>query len=191
MYHIENLFPTPIYSCSIENKDDIQLEIADILENLNYEDSYNYNKSDKNFETTDPTIDIINQKQLTNTGQTIHYHLEQYCKELGFNLRDYKRISWIVKTSKGGNTMSHTHGEYDIAGVYYFKTNEQDGEIYFESPVGPAVSSLCFQKYSERYSHSPAIGKLILFPGWLAHGVKTNNTDSERISLAFSIAFSR
>jgi uncharacterized protein (TIGR02466 family) len=190
-YDIENLFPTPIYSCVIENQHAVQLEIANALLNVKYDDAYHYNNWGNTFETTDPTVDIIVEKQLTNLDQAIHQHLEQYCTELRFDMRKYRRTSWIVKNSTGGHTMCHTHSEYDIAGVYYYQTNEADGEIYFESPVSSAVSSLCYQRYAEKYQHKPVAGKLLLFPGWLAHGVKTNTTDTDRISVAFSIGFVR
>jgi uncharacterized protein (TIGR02466 family) len=190
-YSIENLFPTPIYSYIIEDQHGIQSEIANALLDIKYDDSYHYNNWGNTFETTDPTSDIIAEKQLINLEQAIHQHLEQYCSELGFKTREYQRTSWIVKNSTGGHTMCHTHGEVDIAGVYYFQTSGNDGEIYFESPVSSALSSLCYQKFAQRYQQKPVVGKLLLFPGWLAHGVKTNTTDTDRISLAFSIGFVR
>jgi uncharacterized protein (TIGR02466 family) len=188
---IENLFSTPIYSCFLKNQDDVQTEIANALVNIQYDDSANYDKWTDTFKTTNPTADIIAEKQMQNLADAIDEHLEEYCGRIGFTPRSYRRISWIVKNSRGGNTMSHTHAEYDMAGVYYYQTNGNDGNIFFESPVGQTISSLCYQKYSERWKHKPAVGKLLLFPGWLAHGVETNTTDSDRISLAFSIAFSR
>ena len=34
-------------------------------------------------------------------------------------------------------------------------------------------------------------GGLILFPGWLKHGINMNNSDEERISVSFDITFNR
>ena len=188
---IENLFPTPIYSCFIENQNEVQLEIAKALTDIQYDDSDHYNHLGDVFQTTLSSNDLIAEKQMTAVEQAIDLHLKQYCNEIGFKPRAYTRTSWIAKTNKGGHTFAHTHGDADIAGCYYFQTNEKDGDIYFSSPVGTAVSSLCFQKYIQRCEHKPMVGKLLLFPGWLEHGVKTNTVDSERISLAFSICFSR
>ena len=36
---------------------------------------------------------------------------------------------------------------------------------------------------------NPTEGELILFPGWLDHGVQTNDTDDERVSVSFNIRF--
>jgi uncharacterized protein (TIGR02466 family) len=188
---IENLFVTPIYSCFLENQNAIQKEIATAMTNIQYDDSANYYQWGKTFETTDVSADIILNKNMITLDQSIDYHLKEYCREIGFETRTYKRTSWIVKNSQGGHTHVHTHHADDIAGVYYFQTTEADGDIFFDSPVAPAISSLCYQKYVKRHEHTPVAGKLLMFPGWLAHGVKTNTTDSDRISLAFSIVFSR
>lgn len=190
-YNIENLFPTPIYSCFLENKDTVQSEINNALITIQYDDSVNYYQWGKTFETTNVDADIIHEKQMTGLEQAIDQHLMQYCNEIGFQKREYKRKSWIVKNSTGGHTHIHTHGEYDIAGCYYFQTTGDDGDIFFETPVSTAVSSLCYQKLAKRHEHKPVEGKLLLFPGWLAHGVKTNTVNSDRISLAFAIAFVR
>jgi uncharacterized protein (TIGR02466 family) len=188
---IENLFSTPIYSCLVENQNDIQDEIAAALADIQYDDSVNYYQWGKTFETTDVSADIIGNNHMDNLDKAIDLHLKEYCGEIGFAARAYQRTSWIVKNSQGGHTHIHTHHSDDIAGVYYFQTNQNDGEIFFDSPVSPAVSSLCYQKYAKRHEHVPMVGKLLLFPGWLSHGVKTNTTDFDRISLAFSIVFSR
>ena len=39
------------------------------------------------------------------------------------------------------------------------------------------------------FEHEPMEGKLIIFPGWLLHGVRQNSTDNTRISLSFNITF--
>jgi uncharacterized protein (TIGR02466 family) len=190
-YNIENLFPTPIYSCILENQKSVQTEISNALDDIQYDDSVNYYQWGTTFQTTDVNADIISEKHMINFANAIEQHLKQYCSELGFQLREYQRKSWIVKNSTGGHTHIHTHGEHDIAGSYYFKTNGADGDIFFESPVSSAISSLCYQDFAKRFEHKPIVGKLLLFPGWLAHGVKTNTTESDRISLAFTIAFKR
>jgi uncharacterized protein (TIGR02466 family) len=190
-YHIENLFPTPIYSCFLENQKEVQSDIANALIDIQYDDSDHYNHLGKIFETTLASNDIITDKQMINVAQEIDKHLKQYCNELEFQFRAYTRTSWIAKTSQGGHTFPHTHGSTDISGCYYYQTTGTDGDIFFTSPVPSAISSLCFQKYIERQEYKPEVGKLLLFPGWLEHGVKTNTVNSERISLAFSISFTR
>ena len=117
-------------------------------------------------------------------------HLRNYCKEIGFQFREYTRTSWLAKTEPNGHTHVHDHAWSDISGVYYYQTNNKDGNIYFIPPT-PAYTSLCFQKFAGRWEHTPVVGKLILFPSYLMHAVQTNSTDDTRISLSFSINFKR
>ncbi len=50
--------------------------------------------------------------------------------------------SWITKTTKGKFALEHTHGATDISGVYYIKTNEQDGNLFFKDPNERSVGNL-------------------------------------------------
>ena len=50
-------------------------------------------------------------------------------------------------------------------------------------------SAKCYHQNGLKISHNPQVGKMILFPGWLQHGVNVNNTDNIRMSLAFNIHF--
>ena len=37
----------------------------------------------------------------------------------------------------------------------------------------------------------PIQGSMLLFPGYLVHGIKTNTSDHDRLSLSFNIVFQR
>jgi uncharacterized protein (TIGR02466 family) len=39
----------------------------------------------------------------------------------------------------------------------------------------------------KHYDVKPAVGKLLLFPGWLEHSVEKNKTDDIRISISFNL----
>ena len=119
----------------------------------------------------------------------IHKHLEEYCDELGFKMPSYRCLSWFSKFEKGNYAHIHHHGHHDISGVYYYKTNGEDGKIFFETPNPFLDTQLCYRSYGETWEHKPQEGKILLFPGWLRHGVQTNETDNTRISLSFNIYF--
>ena len=36
-----------------------------------------------------------------------------------------------------------------------------------------------------------ATGTILLFPGWLKHGIMTNETEHDRVSFSFDIIFDR
>lgn len=101
----------------------------------------------------------------------------------------YELNTWMTKTIKGKHAIEHSHGDADISGVYYVQTNNRDGNIYFRSPVRIGEGdNRCFEHLTHcNVSITPEVGKLMMFPGWLRHGVRENQTDSERISFSFNI----
>ena len=93
--------------------------------------------------------------------------------------------SWFAKFNKGHYAHIHSHGHADIAGVYYFQTNNEDGTIFFEAPSKCMANAKCYRP--PRYEQRAEAGKILFFPGWLEHGVTTNTSDESRISLSFNI----
>ena len=87
-----------------------------------------------------------------------------------------------VKTYKENNYAHiHDHIQTDIAGVYYFQLAEDDkdqAELFFVSPL-PNDSSYQSVKAKQ--------GELLLFPGWLKHGVTTHMSSDDRVSFSFNL----
>ena len=119
----------------------------------------------------------------------IDNHVREYCAELEWEFREYWMESWFTRYKKGDYSDVHRHGDSDISGVYFYKTNGHDGDLFFLSPTAPLSIAKCYHQNGLKISHQPQEGKMILFPGWLQHGVNVNNTDNIRMSLAFNIRF--
>ena len=190
---IENLFATPIYSAVVDNFQSLNYRLDKVIHKVKFYKiegwgsthllSTNFSKNDK--------IDILHELGLNKLSKEIDKHLKEYCSEIGYEYKRYKIDSWLSKFEKGNYAHIHHHGLTDISGVYYYKTNGKDGNLFFETPNQFLGSTLCYEKYGDRWEHNPKEGKLILFPGWLKHGVSTNDTDDDRISLSFNIIFER
>jgi uncharacterized protein (TIGR02466 family) len=194
MGFIENLFSTPIYVDMIKNLEEVQNEIDGVINNLQFvEPPSNWGKThllSKKLLTDKQDFFEINKMEITRS--TILNHVTDYCNFLEFKIpKRYKIESWMTLFNMGDYAHTHNHGEADISGVYYYKTTGDDGDIFFESPVEGACSSLVYAKYAERWKHTPKIGKIILFPGWLKHGVLKNTKESKRHSISFNIFFDR
>ena len=94
---------------------------------------------------------------------------------------------WAMINEKGSYNTLHNHPGCDIAGVYYFKKSGDDGNLFFCTPNKAIDSSVLLK--TGRMVVNPTEGDLLLFPGWLDHGVQTNDTDDERVSVSFNIRF--
>jgi len=189
---IENIFPTPVFSTIIENIDEVQTELDAAFTNLKFsEPPSNWGKTLK-LSSKDYGSDIVSNLNLVATSNMIAKNVNDYCHEIDFPWSPFTMESWFTSCKNNDYAHIHTHGNADISGVYYYKATGDEGDLFFETPNLACKSSLCFnKKYAERWNHKPSTGKLLLFPGWLPHGVMTNTTNSERNSLSFNIHFSR
>ena len=186
---IENIFPTKIYTTVIDNLEEVQHEIGAII------DQVPFMRSTKNLGYANQMAampgDAVMAFNLFKTASTIDQHLQEYCKALNFEYTQYSVYSWFTKNGHRDQLQLHHHNGVDITGTYYFQADGDCGDFYFESPVGPAPHSLCFSSQHTRHRISPQTGKLILFPGWIYHGVLPNDTQQDRIGLSFNISFKR
>ena len=188
---IESLFPTPIYYSFLDNIEDVQKEVLNCVNNLEFEMNDRWGKthylSDPSFKTN-----LVDQYNLKIFKKNLNIHLTRYCNEIGLLCKPYKvTSSWMSLFKKDNYGHIHHHGDVDISGVYYVKTNQEDGKIFFLCPTPCMESSFLYQDLASRWSHKPMVGKILLFPGWLSHGIETNKTDNERMSLSFNINFLR
>jgi hypothetical protein len=109
----------------------------------------------------------------------------------------YSEISMWVNINNASNfNMPHQHvgatGEEPIwSGVYYLQVPENSGDIIFYNPRGTDTvgrkHSALYQKGTAYKSITPVEGQILLFDPLLIHAVTTNNSDKERISIAFNV----
>lgn len=187
-YRIEPTFVTPIYASFVSDFPKIKYKIDNVIDKVNYSYKSEWGKthllSDTGFEEN-----IINKLKLKCLLDEIDKHVRNYCDELNFKYKKYKMTSWVAKFQPGDFAHIHEHGHSDISGVFYYKTNENDGDLVFTSPNPFLKTSKLFAGTELSWIHKPVEGKILLFPGWIPHGVKTNETDNTRISISFNINF--
>jgi uncharacterized protein (TIGR02466 family) len=202
--NIDNWFPIPILHHEIENdelkivQDEISRSIPLVIQSDlsnpwgdKVETSYKYGFDINNY-LTDYKCDSLADIVLNLSRQFLKYHDAP-------NIEKYKIInSWINFSRKDQFQFDHCHSdrmgcehvETILSGVYYFRTNGDDGDIVFSSPNLLQLSSLDI--FSRSYvNYTPKIGKLLLFPSWLQHKVALNKTDNIRISISFNVGLQK
>jgi len=188
-HRIENLFPTPVMVSRVNMFDSIQAEITTAMETINFEMNPDWGQTHY---LSDPTFEssLFDTHDFPIFKEEIDRNLKNYAKEINFEVKDYIfHSSWIALFEKNNYGHIHNHGYSDISGVYYYSRAEEDGHIFFESPVQSAASSLTY--WGGNITMPSTTGTLLLFPGWLRHGIRPNKTDVPRISISFDIIFDR
>lgn len=184
---IEALYPTPLYYGFVDNFKKIQSEIDKCIDDIPFK-----MKEWGSTHYLHPTTfeeNVFDTYKLNSLSEEIHKHLAQYCFQIKFPMTKYNVRSWFTKFERSHYAHVHNHGFTDISGVYYYKTSGDDGDILFNSPNPFLDTSKCFFNIQPSWTHKPVEGKILLFPGWLRHGVATNETDNTRISISFNIYF--
>jgi uncharacterized protein (TIGR02466 family) len=195
--NMEFYFPTPLWW------EDTDLENAD-LEKLAYrlrdEDPVGRRLSNqggwqsKDFRPgTHPEMVVLESKikaQAENAVRDFGYR-EDLCFILMENF-------WININERGHTNSVHTHDNSFVSGAYYIKASEGQGNITFYKSYSQDFI-IASQAVVDRYTpisasaitFKPKTGKLIMFPGWLPHGVERNESDENRISISFNIKLIR
>lgn len=105
---------------------------------------------------------------------------------------------WININEKGCTNSVHIHDNSFISGAYYVRAKKGHGNLtfyksYYQDYI--VASQATVDRYTpisaSAITFEPSSGKLIMFPGFLPHGVERNELDEERISISFNIKLIR
>lgn len=193
---IFSLFPTPLYTYKLENKEytDVQTELQTVVDALYLEDHWGQNP---NWNSSSPYLsnkgnfieNILKSKDLKVVTKFIMHHCHNYMAVMNVK-PTYKaeiETSWLSLTKTGLSSHIHDHGTSHISGVYWFKTNGLDGDIVFRNSYKALKCNPIGSSFAHENSFPPEQGRIILFPGFLDHSVDENKTNEDRISLSFNI----
>ena len=173
-----DLFPTKIYLVNVSNYDTIQSDLEEVEVGIDWENLWDTHYiSDKTFTKTLVPDSL---------GYEIANHVMRYTGRDDFRLT----ASWMTRLEPGQYAVAHQHGHSDLSGVYYYKTNGDEGNLYFMNPALAATTSIWSQA-PNYHDIQPIQGSMVLFPGYLTHGIKTNTSPNTRISVSFNIVFMR
>ena len=190
-----SLNPIPLYvTQSIGNEfSNIQKELLEVCNTIRFEkiknwDTYTHSLSYEPFESN-----LLKEKECDHSLKFIKKSVKEYLQMIGFQYPSAPLAmpnAWITKTQKNEYAHIHTHQGSHISGVYYIKTNGQDGNLYFPN-IHRSLASNPIIGCSTQETLAPLkTGVLVLFPSDLSHGVKENRTDNVRYSLSFNIFIS-
>lgn len=113
-----------------------------------------------------------------------------------YNLEFRLSNMWININRKGDYNVIHDHPLSIMSGVFWVKTSKNCGKLKFESPHSftqhlllESVNSEIAkeQNYYGNYTFDPKEGTIILFPSDFKHGVEPNESNEDRISIAFNL----
>ena len=198
----ELLFPTPILQGSVPDSDALNRHLAQAVR-ARRDSADGLGRSNVGGWHSDT--------DMTGWGGTAALHLSDLAIRAArrmshFDDRSPDSLRWWVRMwanvcPPGALNMSHAHPGVLWAAVYYVddgcETGEvEGGELFLEDPRYP-VPFLTFpgframmpdgQPQSVEHRIRPRIGDLVVFPGYMRHGVRPHRGSRDRVSVAMNI----
>jgi uncharacterized protein (TIGR02466 family) len=190
-YKVLNLFPTPVYRSSIPALDPITYQKL-INQEWEYVDG---------FVTHTETAErhLLDRPEYLGIRAELQKHIDVYVYEvIGVQQDQLWEIttSWVNRSQPEQYHSTHWHSNSMVSGVLYIDTNPKSGAIVFHkdrSHKNLWGDTLRVDFTKETDYNTEAVGLLpnknevLLFPSILNHSVMTNESDSDRFSLAFNV----
>lgn len=145
------------------------------------------------FKSSAPAIKILNALAV----ESVNAATKEIGSKADLSALKLKLFAWMNANPVGGFNAPHTHPGAHWSGVYYVSQPEiedgSSGKIEFLDPRTdlPNWRLLDAPAFKHKFNLRPKPGDLLLFPSYLVHWVYPNESDQERVSVAFNATFSK
>jgi uncharacterized protein (TIGR02466 family) len=101
---------------------------------------------------------------------------------------------WFIINNYKDHNHQHTHPGSYLSGAFYSKAGEDCGNLVFKNP-NPRIESYWWPDYFKHPTNfynavrhvRPQTNRIIMFPAWLEHYVRPNETKEDRIVWSFNL----
>ena len=190
-YKTNFIFPVPVHQFDVNGFGEIQNELID----------YVYKMREK-----DPIGHIISNRRgwqsscfsIDNEDDVLQSFLTNCLANFPYLKKSVKLFvsAWININPPGAFNLKHNHPTSDLSGVLWIKSQQNCGNIEFDSPRSFATHQE-IDSYTEdfknqnnvfqSYYFNPTEGRILVFPSYLDHHVGFNESQEDRISVSFNI----
>ena len=186
---INPIFSKPLYSkfTNIDTK-----KIVSMIDEDGFHDDYNNTEPGvANMSYISNNLHVLDDNKFKFLKDKIMKEFYLYASDvMGYTNEFEITTSWFTMSTKGQSSKFHNHSNCMMSGVLYLQTNENSGNIIFES-----FSNERFTIHTEEYnifnspqwSIKPEDGLLLMFPSEVHHAIEENKSDTTRYSLAFNL----
>ena len=187
MMFAEQFFPTIIYA------EDFKLDTNQLAENITQ-----WSKEDKGVTKTNingwhSQTDMQNKPEYKPLIDELFRMVHQIFHEEFLDREAKLGNMWANINPPGGYNKPHVHPNALFSGVYYVKTPPNSGKLVCQDPRPGIQTCMPTRKKGEPPKHlwrevhlTPQENRVIMFPAWLWHSVKPNQSTESRISVSFN-----
>ena len=187
---IEYHFPTIIYIKDIPNA----LQLNQYLE----QKIIQWSQQDKGEQKTNAggwhsTTDMNKKEEYTVLMKELFNMQHEIYQKEHLDLKPVLGNMWANINYPGNSNRPHLHPNGLFSGVYWVKAPEKSGNLMVYEPRPGAQCTMPNRKKGElppeiwrEVHYQPKAGTAVMFPAWLWHEVKPNESNDIRISVSFN-----
>ena len=138
---------------------------------------------------------LYEMKWLYDEMRNLVMEANQKCSEIDSAFKQHLEKSdnldyniWTNVNEVGSKNVIHSHKADAWAGIYYVQA-EDTGNLLFHNPANLLNDCKFNSPFVRGLGIQPKDGMLILWPGWVPHEVVENESNRQRINIAWGINF--
>lgn len=197
---VQPLFYSPLIVFKLEDSESLNAQLlaetavrranSPGLERSNWR---GWHSEDDLFERTEPGFQTLRDHIL----EAVQVCTRNVSPDFDFSSYGIQAEGWINVLPRGGLNTPHDHPAWVWSGCYYVSVPEGDNELsgnieFFDTRTNVRTLTVdgaaCF---ASKFFMKPHAGMLLMFPSYLRHWVYPNDSDEERVTIAFNARFAR
>lgn len=190
--HTQSLFPSLVWTTLFDDRVSFNTKLLELANEMRSRDPAGVANTNVNG-WQNPNI-----LQTLSEFQDINLRILQICERIGESQKfkpnvAYQHQAWVNISPPGASNKIHYHANCHFSGVYYVSLQAPEcGSIFFRDPrvasrmlTYPAAQQTEFT--ADEIRMRPEEGRMYVFPGWMEHGVETNQSNRDRVSISFNV----
>ena len=183
-------FPTPVYIQEVPNA----VELNQYLE----QKIIQWSQQDKGVSKTNAggwhsTTDMNRKEEYNVLTKELFAMQEEIFKKEFLTQKPVLGNMWANINYPGNSNRPHLHPNSLFSGVYWIKAPEKSGNLMLYEPRPGVHTTMPNRKEVKlppelwrEVHYQPKAGTIVMFPAWLWHEVKPNESNDTRISVSFN-----
>lgn len=188
----QSIFPTMVWSTLFDDRESFNANLMDQVKKMREQDPAGVARTNvQGWQSFNNIQDLDEFAELNLRIIQVSQCIGNYLKFLP-NLV-YQHQAWINFNPPGASNKIHYHANCHLSGIYYISLKAPEcGSIFFRDPrVASRMLTYPVSKQTDFTADEvrmrPEAGRMYVFPGWLEHGVEVNESEEDRVSIAFNV----
>ena len=184
-------FPTPVYIKNLPNA--VQLNQYLEQQILKWKEADPKGKPRTNVNGWHSTTDMNKKQEYNVLTQELFTMQEEIFAKEHLTPNPVLGNMWANVNYPGGYNRPHLHPNSLFSGVYWIKTPVKSGHLILYEPRAGAQCTMPNRKEGKLppelwrdIHYEPVAGRCVMFPAWLWHEVRINESNETRISVSFN-----